>query len=142
MSLSFVILCGKCFRVVPANSSGSVLSCGDILCSTCNNIPFGSSSTCPACGKDGVKTLNLSEKLPEEVSRNLSDPSKELESIHEVLVFQVKYYKQIMKRLLLRANKSEHECENYRRSAILLGLPFVLLFSLNVLFQNHYGAGK
>jgi hypothetical protein len=55
------------------------------------------------------------KNLPEEVAKNLTDPSKELESIHEVLVFQVKYYKQIMKRLLVRVNKSEHECENYRR---------------------------
>ncbi len=116
MSLSFVILCGKCFRVVPSSSSGSVLSCGDILCSTCNTIPFNDASTCPACGKDGVKSVHLNDKnLPEEVAKNLTDPSKELESIHEVLVFQVKYYKQIMKRLLVRVNKSEHECENYRR---------------------------
>ncbi len=121
MSLSFAILCAKCFRLVPPNSGGSVLSCGDIICSTCDNAAFRSSSVCPACDKEGVRALSLNENLPEEVNKNLrTDSSKELESIHEVLVFQVKYYKKTMKLMIRELHKRKDECENYKRSSKFL----------------------
>lgn len=110
MSLSFTIYCGRCFRVVQSTSEegGSVLSCGDFLCSSCAQL-LASSSSCPSCGKQGVRAVFLKDALPEEVKLNISDATKEMERLHNMLLFQVKYYKQLIKKLVVKMNQVEQE---------------------------------
>lgn len=100
-SLAFSIFCGRCYQNISLNSSetGSVLSCGDFLCSSCAPL-VANSSNCPACGKQGVRSAFLNESLPDEVKINIMDPTNELEKFHNILSFQIKYYKQIIRRLL------------------------------------------
>lgn len=109
-SISFTIFCGRCFRTISQNSTsgGSVLSCGDFLCSSCAQSLI-SGSACPACGKHGVRAAFLNDALPEEVKQNISDATKEMEKLHGVMTFQVKYYKHLIKRLLGRVQHSEQE---------------------------------
>lgn len=109
-SLSFTIFCGRCFRTISQNSTsgGSVLSCGDFLCSNCAQSLI-SGSACPACGKHGVRAAFLNDSLPEEVRQNISDATKEMEKLHSAMMFQVKYYKQLIKRLLSRIQQMEQE---------------------------------
>lgn len=115
-ALSFNMFCGKCFHTISANSSsgGSVLSCGDFLCPTCAPSLI-SSTSCPACGKQGVRAAFLNDALPEEVKLNISDPTRELEKMHNVMAFQVKYYKQLIKRLLGRLAIMESEVQKRQK---------------------------
>jgi hypothetical protein len=110
MSLAFTIFCGRCFRTISQTSQtgGSVLSCGDFLCSACAQSLI-SGSSCPACGKQGVRAVFLNDSLPEEVKHNISDSTKEMERLHSAMMFQTKYYKQLIKRLLARLQQSEQE---------------------------------
>ncbi len=112
MSLAFTIYCGRCFRVVQNNSEegGSVLSCGDFLCSSCAQL-LVSSASCPACGKQGVRAVFLKDSLPEEVKLNVSDPTKEMERLHNMLTFQVKYYKQLIKKLVVKMNQVDQDSQ-------------------------------
>lgn len=114
--LNFAIFCGKCFRSIPQNSKegGSVLSCGDFLCAACAPSLI-SGNACPACGKQGVRAAFLNDALPDEVKRNISDPTGELENIHGVLAFQTKYYKQIIKKLINKVQMVEEELRKKTR---------------------------
>ena len=115
-SLNFAIFCGKCFRALAQNSKegGSVLSCGDFLCAACAATLIAGSS-CPACGKQGVRAVFLNDSLPDEVKSNITDPTKELESIHGVLSFQIRYYKQMIKKLLSRLQIMDEELQKKNR---------------------------
>ena len=112
---SFGIVCGKCFRSVPANSSGAILSCGCILCSTCSSFSGDDSMVCPSCGHEGARSLRLNSSLPNEVAIKISDAAQNLENTFQALRFQVKYYKVIIKKLLQKSGKLEHDCSNYKR---------------------------
>jgi hypothetical protein len=107
-ALSFLTLCGNCFRNTSQQKEGSVLSCGDFMCLSCSKLVVNT-NTCPACGKENVKLALLNDSLPDEVMKNMGDTSKDIESIHDVLVFQVKYYKLMIKRLLFKLQQSNEE---------------------------------
>lgn len=111
---SFGIICGKCFRSVAANTSGSILSCGCILCSTCTTFSMDT-TICPSCGQEGSRSLRLNDQLPAEVTTKLSDAAQSLENTFQTFKFQVKYYKVIIKKLLQKSGKLEHDCNNYKR---------------------------
>ncbi|KAJ1434467.1 hypothetical protein B484DRAFT_288300 [Ochromonadaceae sp. CCMP2298] len=109
---AFDPLCGKCFRPIQAGTGGFILSCSDFICIKCINL---TPSRCPACGKSGVNSLNLSDPLPEEVQSSISDPGKELKTMTNTLLFQVKYYKSTVKKMLSRLVKVENENVSFRR---------------------------
>ena len=100
MSLSFGPVCNRC--VTPLQSkSGRVCSCSCFLCDNCSSIlvdkvnnPEGA---CPGCGKKGVNTIDLnSGAVPLEVSASLSDATSKLESLYEILQFQIKHYRKAL----------------------------------------------
>ncbi len=91
-----------------------MLSCGDFLCSECAQL-LVSSSSCPSCGKQGVRAVFLKDTLPEEVKLNVSDPTRELEKLHSMLMFQVKYYKQLIRKLISKMNGMEQEIGQKQR---------------------------
>lgn len=99
-SLALSSVCAKCFQPVSSTSGGFILSCSDFLCLRCSN--NGRTTGCPACGKQQVQLLNLSGALPDEVSENLVDPAQRLELTTNAVKFQIKYYKQTIKKLLTR----------------------------------------
>jgi hypothetical protein len=109
-SLAFTIYCGRCFRPISLNSDsgGSVLSCGDFLCSSCAQV-LATSSSCPACGKHGVRAAFLNDSLPVEVKQNIEDPTREFERILSTLEFQVSHYRNTIKRLIQKLQHSDQE---------------------------------
>lgn len=110
---SFVAFCGACLQPVTANRGGLVLSCSDFLCNECSQ-NLTSSFSCPCCGKSGIKSIPLGSNLPEEVLTNMLDPSKEIEKMHEIIVFQVRYYKKVIKLLHKKLNNSQEENNQLR----------------------------
>jgi len=50
------------------------------------------------CGKGNVKSrpLRHGESLGEEISSNLKDPTEQMESTHNTLLFQSKHYKKML----------------------------------------------
>lgn len=107
-SLDFTIYCGRCLSALGDHKGGSVLSCGDFLCTTCAQ-QLISGSACPACGRTGVRAAFLNDSLPDEVRVNVMDPTKHMESLHNVLGFQMKYYKQIIRKAVYRLQQLESE---------------------------------
>lgn len=108
MSLAFTILCSVCFeQIQPYNGKACVLSCGDFLCQGCSL--KNTNNACQACGKVGVRSAALDNTLPEEVRLNISDPTEGIQSLHSILLFQVKFYKQTIKRLLTKIQALEAE---------------------------------
>lgn len=106
-------LCGKCFRPVSSSTGGYILSCTDLLCVQCSN--NGNITSCPACGKQNIQALNLKEPLPDEVSASISDPVIKLESIINTTKFQIKYYKQTLKKLLSTVSQLAKENQQLKR---------------------------
>ncbi len=93
-SIQFQPFCCKCFRRLEQRDGALVFSCGDYLCHICcSDSTFQS---CPGCGKQNIKSLPLGNNLPEEVERNMSDIANTLQSLHQTLAFQIKYYKQTL----------------------------------------------
>jgi hypothetical protein len=111
-SLAFSIFCGRCFRQISLNSDGggSVLSCSDFLCSSCAQV-LATSSSCPACGKHGVRAAFLNDSLPIEVKQNIEDPTREFEKILNTLEFQTSHYRNTIKRLLVKLQSAEQEMQ-------------------------------
>lgn len=106
---SFLVLCYKCLTDITDTNNGFVVSCGDFVCGKC--IAENSNKTdCPACGKSNVRFADLRSSLPEEIRLKTSDPSKHLESAHTSLIFQVKYYKKIIKKLIEKNERLQLCC--------------------------------
>ncbi len=107
--LEFLIFCGRCFAMIsPQERGGSVLSCGDFLCNGCAQTLLPG-STCPSCGRSGVRAAILNDHLPEEVKVNIADPTKQLECLYQVFGFQTRYYKSIIRKLTGRLQETEQE---------------------------------
>lgn len=114
--LSFISLCGRCFRPIQPSSGGFILSCSDFVCGKCLIQPAdGSLPNCPACGKVGVQALDICGKLPDEVRSSISDPTKTFDSLQNAFKFQIKYYKQVLKKILSRMMKLESESVEMKR---------------------------
>jgi hypothetical protein len=112
--MSFLIICGLCSKPVNATKDGgAVLSCGDFLCGTCASTQADRPNICTACGKQGVRSAPLNSTLPDEVRQNISDTTQEIESIHSILSFQIKYYKETIKRLLSKIDQLEQQSRYY-----------------------------
>ena len=101
-NLSFAIHCGRCFSEIFDNENGSVLSCGDFICSKCLEPDSNILDSCPACGKAGVRVANLRKGLPAEVCKSIVNVATSIDSIKTSLQFQVKHYKHIIKTLSSR----------------------------------------
>eukprot|EP01038_Epipyxis_sp_PR26KG_P015137 gene15137-20378_t len=143
--LSFLVLCGKCFTSInhstgltTANSEGVVLSCGDFLCSRCandsnllHNEQF--QTKCPTCGKLGVMCVSLQDQgqLPEEVKTNMENTSENIEGIHNVLSFQIKYYKRTIKQLLSIIQTKNDENSVLKKNQAILNQNYELIKSNN-----------
>ena len=105
--LKFSSFCGKCFSPI-AQGSGIVLSCGDFLCKHCSdNLER---DKCPVCHTTGIRSAGL-DNPPDEVGRNMTDPSELLEHTFNVLKFQVSHYKD----MLLKAAKRVDSLETVNR---------------------------
>ena len=109
---SFIPICGYCFKS-SSSRHGSVLSCGDFLCESCCSQNLDS---CPLCSKQ-FKSLDLSiPDLPEDVLRNVTDSSVQMENLYGAIEFQLKSYKRIIKVLLTERSTNRKyyysfECE-------------------------------
>lgn len=114
MSLALQIVCASCLKQVPANGEpGTVLSCGDFLCARCARAMRH--GTCPACGKQGIRSASLDHNLPEEVRQNISDPTQEAATLQNILVFQVRYYRQTISRLVSKVEELEERANSLER---------------------------
>ena len=102
MDSKFLLLCGSCYNVLP-RQSGSVLSCGDFLCSSCSvKFPYD----CPLCNKSVAK-LDLNKptiEIPEEVYFKLEDSTIIMEKLHGAVDFQLKSYKRVIRKLIYERN--------------------------------------
>lgn len=87
---------------------GSVVSCGDFLCGSCAQHLI-SSSSCPACGKQGVRTVFLNDSLPEDVKSKIVDPLHLTGQLEALISFQIGYYKQILGKAISRTHALEQE---------------------------------
>lgn len=100
MSLAFSPFCNRC--VAPLQpQKGRVCSCSCFLCDDCSSLLLDKASNpegaCPGCGKAGVNTIDLSSSgVPLEVGKSLSDATPKLESLHEILQFQIKHYRKAL----------------------------------------------
>lgn len=112
--MSLLILCGSCSKTV-VSGGGAVLSCGDFLCESCIQRQNGRVSQCLACGKQGVRVAPLSSQLPDEVRQNIADPSQGFEGVYNVVCFQLKYYKQTIKRLQSKIEMLETEKQGLQK---------------------------
>lgn len=110
--MALYLVCGICGKHLVPKEGGVVLSCGDFLCVSCLEQSH-SSGQCEVCGKQGVRSAPLNHNLPEEVRDNISDPAIQLEKLHSVLVFQIPYYKQTIRRLQARVYELEAKLRNY-----------------------------
>ena len=120
--LAFEPICCVCFREIPIETGGMVMSCGDFLCPACVSITK-QQQQCPGCLKPNVRRINLqSSELPEQVIQNMSDITQNLETLHRVLAFQIKHYKQMSK----RAYQTSIQIQQTQRYI------FVYIFSLKV----------
>lgn len=100
MSLAFSPFCNRCVAPLP-QQSGFVCSCSCFLCDDCSSLLTDKTNNpegaCPGCGKLGVKTIDLSSGgVPSEVGTSLSDATPKLESLHEILQFQIKHYRKAL----------------------------------------------
>jgi hypothetical protein len=129
-------LCGRCFRPVGGNAGGFILSCSDFVCGQCSN--NGCITSCPACGKQNVQVLDLSNSLPEEVQGSISDPVSQLEALANTAKFQIKYYKQTIRKLLAKVTQLGKENVQLKRCVIPRScLSFAVLnFSIFSLLQQ------
>lgn len=109
--------CGRCFKRL-TNGTGTVLSCGDFLCVSCeSSVEVG--GICQLCRKSisGKVKLNAKDK-PEEISRFIADTADMMETLYSALEFQVKGYKRIIKKLL--ADRSDMQrCDESERFVIV-----------------------
>ena len=103
-TLDFMISCGQCLKEID-RQNGVVLSCGDFVCSQCSFLI----TKCPMCGKERFKKIKLadSESMPDEVLKNTSNVSLELESVFHIFSFQIKYYKRMILHLRQRNDELE-----------------------------------
>ena len=94
--MEFEPICINCCDV--SQTCEHVLSCGDFLCGACEQ-KFKFGGKCPECHKQVAK-LCISggqSALPEDVAKNLRDISDAMESLYDVIRFQLMHYKKIMK---------------------------------------------
>ncbi len=114
-SIAFDIFCGNCFRtiIVPSSDGGSLLSCGDFLCKECASTKIGTIG-CPVCGKQGVRAVFLNDALPNEVKRNITDPTKEFQNFYGTIGFQMRYYKEMIRRLISKLQQYGIENEKQK----------------------------
>ena len=102
MDSKFLLLCGNCYNVLP-RETGSVLSCGDFLCSLCS-VKYP--ADCPLCNKNIAK-LDLNKpasEIPEEVYAKVEDSTSLMEKLHGAIDFQLKNYKRIIRKLIFERN--------------------------------------
>eukprot|EP01040_Poterioochromonas_malhamensis_P018895 gene18895-22169_t len=113
--MNFDIVCGNCFKaiLIPSSDGGSLLSCGDFLCKDCASNKF-STVGCPVCGRTDVRAVFLNDALPIEVKRNLNDPTKEFQSLYGAISFQIRYYKEVIKRLISKNQQLQLENNNQK----------------------------
>jgi hypothetical protein len=110
-SLDFAISCGQCFHEV-GRQNGVVLSCGDFVCFKCSALI----TTCPTCGKERFKKITMSPdvSIPDEVSKNISNVTNELESVFNICSFQIRYYK----RMIISMRQRNEELETMLSSKL------------------------
>ena len=112
--MSLLIICGACSKtVIPGG--GAVLSCGDFLCEACIQHQHGRVSQCLACNKQGVRIAPLNSQIPDEVRQNISDPAQGFEGVYSVVCFQLKYYKQTIKRLQTKIETLESDKQTLQK---------------------------
>jgi hypothetical protein len=75
----------------------------------------GCITSCPACGKQNVQALDLSTSLPEEVQGSILDPVLQLEAMANTVKFQIKYYKQTIRKLLAKVTQLGKENAQMKR---------------------------
>ena len=110
---SFQAFCCICNNAISIQEGGMVFSCGEYICIQCSNLYQGNFLECPSCRKKGVKVLCLNSTLPNEISKKMSDCANSLNDIQEQLVFQIKYYKNFIKKLVSASNEQRVFYERY-----------------------------
>lgn len=75
------------------------MSCGDFLCHRCEQT-IDYRRQCPGCSQTSIRFLSLlnESELPDQVLQNMSDISKVIDSVKNVIQFQIKHYKSSLKR--------------------------------------------
>ena len=100
--LAFQPFCCACHRGMANNDpEGIVLSCMEYICGRCNQEVTqqqgGKISSCPSCGKRGIKILSLA-KLPNNVADKMISSSHAMDTLTKCMPFQINYYKKALKR--------------------------------------------
>jgi hypothetical protein len=103
MDSKFILLCGSCHKLLPPNS-GTVLSCGDFLCTRCSSLH---EDICPLCNKNNIAKLKLEDtkNLPEEVIYKTTNITLLMERLHGAMEFQLKSYKRLLRKLITERNQ-------------------------------------
>lgn len=130
---SFAATCANCLASInPLQDDAFILSCGDFQCSSCTSADAsaGALQNCKGCGKIGVKIASLRKNVPPEVTRSTIDILTSLDGVKGALNFQVKYYKQTIRRLVNRILAADREIsELHRYCSFLLSAE---LFEINI----------
>jgi hypothetical protein len=108
--VAFKFYCGNCLNIVNP-SSGVVLSCGDFLCGKCETLK---ENNCPSCHARDIRSATLHDP-PFEVKQMLSDPASQLESLFNILKFQVKHYQQMLSRAGVIISTMSDTIDQYKK---------------------------
>ena len=108
-TLAFHPFCCACEGEVIPSQGGLVMSCGDFLCHRCERTS-DYHRQCPGCLQTSIRVLNLQNEseLPDQVIQNMSDISKVIDSVKNVVQFQIKHYKNCLKRKSIAQTTNGH----------------------------------